>query len=335
LVARKKALDFAAFRTQFATFDEFRKPFEGKFIGLRHAVATGIRAYLKDSSGGEDAAVTDGRLSDFFEMVDDAEITQRKIVTATRRRSDEENGNVYGLLLNRWSRDPSKLKSMPRDDTECLIVFYYFTHCVDDEDGNPRDRYWHLIVEKLGLGPEILDYDRDEFSKDNGTDEAVESAQSSIDRHPGFSPTDRLLKIRDLFVGDRDVQSLFSRINYSERPDAFEFDPETFRHSEDERALDDMLLSLSLAGGMMRRGEINLADAMCIRTFVQVLMGSKQVHAYLAWLHREDQLPDHVDYLDAVHLHKRLVGSDLQPLNDYGERAGSVVASITAKLPSH
>lgn len=81
--------------------------------------------------------------------------------------------------------------------------------------------------------------------------------------------------------------------------------------------MDAILYKLVFVGGLLKRGVLERGDLAWMRFVVSAVMGNKEIQEYLKWLQREDQLPGHSEFVNAVFLY--------QVLNDMPEVQGSVL----------
>jgi hypothetical protein len=105
------------------------------------------------------------------------------------------------------------------------------------------------------------------------------------------------------FLSNDDERDFFYKLDYLD----FKFDPNTFAQSPDERQLDRLLYKLSFVGKLLRDGLVNLDDINNIRHIASRTLKNPEVIEYLRYL-KEEQIPDHNSFSDAVYLFERMFG---------------------------
>lgn len=335
---QEKFNDFDAFRAQFPTLDELRLEFESRDVGLHRAVAQSVLDFIGNYTFPKDVKNTDEKAKHFFGLVDDVGISKSKIVNASRRRRNADSASVFISLLRTWGRSPETVKARKRNAAEVLKVFCFLTHHVMDDDGRPRRYYWARIMKDL-IPEDELQRRRD---KHFGAKTQGQSEQHTIGERPvkkqarsgltdggeaGVSrlSTERVQQLRDRLIGHPARRKLYYRLDYSDRENAFKFDPETFRHSSDEEHLDDVLIELSIMGGMIDRGEAKPADLFPLQGVINVFMGSAEVDAYLDWLITPEEMPDDLSFLGAIDLYEQLGKEVTGGLARYRENARNII----------
>lgn len=121
--------------------------------------------------------------------------------------------------------------------------------------------------------------------------------------------TQILLGLQQNFRSIRGFSTFLYRLDYS-GPGAWTFDPRTFPASPEEKVLDAALYQFAFVGSLLAARDIDVADLGWLRSWARIVLGSPQVHAYLAWLKGPTQRPDHDGFGPAVLLYERLVGRD-------------------------
>lgn len=303
--------DIGSFQKKFSDFDALRKEFEHRYENLHQAVAFAVRDYCEDFVALNPSFNRNESIQKLFEEIDIKGYARKKLRSAQREKSDSQTASAYLDLINRWAKHPTANRRI-KDETEPLIVFYYFAHHVLDENNKYRERFWHMVLRELrakSIEPAVI----------------TSPMMTPTASRPGLSPTEILMGIIDRLTAERDLEKFVLRLDWSEQEGAFVFDPNTPMNRDDEALLDRLLYYLSLAGGILRRGEIGLVDANILRSHVKITMGNAHVQNYLVWLQRPDQIPDHSSYLDAVFLAENLAGIHSQKLIQYRNHAESVL----------
>lgn len=336
--------NFEKFRAQFSTFDEFRMPFENKDIGLQRAVALAMRELIENFVFPDDVQNDNEMIEYVFKQIDELGISKKKLANGRRLRMNKETFSVYMSLINRWARNPAKKQIPPKDDTEPLIIFFYLTHFAKDETGKVRDRYWFIVLNTLkpegALAVErkayIAQRPQDKVKVEESTyppgAKGLENSSSVFQSTDLASNAEVVSDVLREIKGQPHLRAMLQRLDYSDQEDAFVFDPNEFRNSPDEGPLDDLLYAMADAGGVLRRAGVSLQDTILIRAYVIMVMGNPQVHAYLSWLHQSDQVPNHVDFLDAIYLFERLTGEKVPTLVAYRERAEQIVEELQRRF---
>lgn len=336
--------NFEKFRAQFSTFDEFRKPFENRDIGLQRAVALAMRELIENFVFPDDVQNDNEMIEYVFKQIDELGISKKKLANGQRLRMNKETFSVYISLINRWARNPAKKQIPPKDDTEPLIIFFYLTHFAKDETGKVRDRYWFIVLNNLK--PEgVVAVERKSYFARKSQDKLEEEElkyppqakgnESSLSDFQSADSASNAEVVSDVLRGIKrqpHLKLMLQRLDYSDHEGAFVFDPNKFRNSAEEGPLDDLLYALSDAGGVLRRAGVSLQDTILIRAYVIMVMGNPQVHAYLRWLHQPDQLPNHVDFLDAIYLFERLTVERIPILVAYRERAERILDELQRRF---
>jgi len=135
-------------------------------------------------------------------------------------------------------------------------------------------------------------------------------------------------------------QSLDETTKKSESPsalilkinDLINNDAEKFPLSDDERSLDRLLFHLSIIGGVLRRGEVEVRDLLWMRYIVAGTIENAEVHKYFAWIQTDDQIPGHCDFCDAIYLYEQLIGrlpSSFSKLKLYQKNALAYIQNMT------
>lgn len=117
-----------------------------------------------------------------------------------------------------------------------------------------------------------------------------------------------VLDLNKWFNDDDKERAFFYRLDYTEDDRTFRFDPDRFRHSEDERHLDSLLYKLNHVGTLLRLGLLTREDLGSISFIATQTLKNKDVLKYLEWLKSTDQVPTHVAFTDAVSLFGKLHG---------------------------
>jgi hypothetical protein len=316
--------DFEAFKARYPSLYDLRLEFEDKDVGLHWSVAGAASDFIKDYTFPKGIENDNEKAMFFLGLVDDAGIGRRKIVNAARVRRNEDTASVFLNLLRDWRRTPQTVKARKRNAIEVLTVFHYLTHHVMDESGAPRSYYWARIMQDL-VPEDVLrerranyfDAKKQDPSKpaQNGPQDTVPENETRREplrpigtTEPPLSrlSTERIQHLRDRLIGPQGRKQLYYRLDYSNQGQAFQFDPETFRHSSDEEHLDDVLIELSIIGGMIDRGEATVLDLLPLQTVISVFVGSSEVGSYLEWLITPQELPNHCSFLGAVNLYEYL-----------------------------
>lgn len=105
------------------------------------------------------------------------------------------------------------------------------------------------------------------------------------------------------FLANDAERKFFYKIDYKE----FKFDPDKFARSEDERQLDRLLYKLRYVGKLLRDKLVTLEDVNNIHHIASRTLRNDEVIKYLRYL-KQEQLPDHNSFSDAVYLFERMFG---------------------------
>lgn len=112
-----------------------------------------------------------------------------------------------------------------------------------------------------------------------------------------------VLDLNQEFLSNDAERDFFYRLDYKD----FQFEPDTFAQSNDERQLDRLLYKLSYVGKLLRDGVVELDDVNNIRHIASRTLRNEEVIKYLRYL-KEEQIPDHSSFVDAVYLFERMFG---------------------------
>lgn len=132
------------------------------------------------------------------------------------------------------------------------------------------------------------------------------------------------LEIHKWFRSDPDEMSFFYRLDYSNQEGAFVFRETEFRHSDDERYLDSLLLKLVFVGSLLRNGVLEKTDISWMTFIVRTILSNEEVHKYLQWIHTDDQVPYHSEFVDAIFLYQSLAEDETKAstvLEEYSRQA--------------
>lgn len=229
-----------------------------------------------------------------------------------------------------WEIDLNNLVKMfqqGKGDLDKAIAFYYLFH--NREPFFPAARNLDYFL--FGDGVEIASkYDLEKFGSlpscsINDTD--LTDSQPSALGNDEKSPTDILLKITDRLTGNDAVQEFILRLDWTEKENAFRFDPEKFE-GNDEILLDRILQYLGLAGGIIRRGEIGIRDANLLRSWVKIVLGNAEVQKYIGWIQNDGELSDHTSFLDAIYLHEMMIAEQIPEYEAYKKVAEAVLEDL-------
>ena len=114
-------------------FADFSSSYHNKDIGLRRAVALALTQYRDLRKFSSNVIDRSDKYREIFLEVDRHEFGQpHKFVTAHRERK----GFDWANRVDTWKRDPWK-RPKPHSDIDAVTVFYYFTHVLKDENGEP------------------------------------------------------------------------------------------------------------------------------------------------------------------------------------------------------
>ena len=112
-----------------------------------------------------------------------------------------------------------------------------------------------------------------------------------------------VLDLNQEFLRNDTERKFFYKLDYKE----FTFDPDKFAESEDELELDRLLYKLSYVGKLLRDQVLSLEDVNNIRHIASRTLRNEEVLKYLRYL-KEEQVPDHGSFSDAVYLFERMFG---------------------------
>ncbi|MCP4099240.1 MAG: hypothetical protein GY748_23700 [Planctomycetaceae bacterium] len=240
-----------------------------------------------------------------------------------------------------WNINLTNLIKMLRKgkgDINKAVAFYFLFH--QREAFRPAARNLDFFL--FGNGVTFEDkFDCSEFGHlpsfqnhaSTRTDRKSNSQQSPDDTTKKTeSPSGLILKINDLINNDPKISKFFYRLDYENTPDSFRFDAEKFPLSEDERSLDRLLFHLSIIGGVLRRGEVEVRDLLWMRYIVARTIENAEVHKYFAWIQTDDQIPGHCDFCDAIYLYEQLIGrqpSSFSKLERYQKNALAYLQNMT------
>jgi len=121
--------------------------------------------------------------------------------------------------------------------------------------------------------------------------------------------TQILLSLRERLDGIEGFPDFLYRLDYAGLR-AWRFDPTSFPLSDEERVLDAALYELSFIGSLVDAGDVAAADLGWLRSRARIVLGNREVQAYLAWLKGADQRPDHDAFAGAMSLYAALFGHD-------------------------
>jgi len=93
-----------------------------------------------------------------------------------------------------------------------------------------------------------------------------------------------------------DEREFFYRLDYED----WNFSPDRFRKTNEERLLDQILYKAALLGNLLKSGSIDAEDVQQAEFFVFTVLGNDQVYEYLAWAQRD--VPLGVSFSDAYHI---------------------------------
>jgi hypothetical protein len=112
-----------------------------------------------------------------------------------------------------------------------------------------------------------------------------------------------VLDLNQEFLSNEAEREFFYRLDYKD----FVFNPDTFAQSTDERQLDRLLYKLSYVGKLLRDGVVGIEDVNNVRHIASRTLRNEEVIKYLKYL-KEEQIPDHGSFSDAVYLFERMFG---------------------------
>jgi len=114
-----------------------------------------------------------------------------------------------------------------------------------------------------------------------------------------------VLDLNQEFLSSEAERAFFYQLDYRD----FEFKPELFAQSNDERQLDRLLYKLSYVGKLLRDGVVGLDDVNDIRHIASRTLRNDEAIKYLKYL-KEVQVPDHACFSDAVYLFEQMFGKN-------------------------
>ena len=112
-----------------------------------------------------------------------------------------------------------------------------------------------------------------------------------------------VLDLNQEFLANDAERNFFYKLDYKD----FKFEPNAFAQSDDERQLDRLLYKLSYVGKLLRDRLVNLEDVNNIQHIANRTLRNEEVIKYLQYL-KEEQIPDHNSFSDAVYLFERMFG---------------------------
>jgi hypothetical protein len=112
-----------------------------------------------------------------------------------------------------------------------------------------------------------------------------------------------VLDLNQEFLRSDAERKFFYKLDYKE----FKFDTDRFAESDDERELDRLLYKLSYVGKLLQDRLLALDDVNNVRHIAGRTLRNEEVLKYLKYL-REEQVPDHGSFSDAVYLFERMFG---------------------------
>jgi hypothetical protein len=116
------------------------------------------------------------------------------------------------------------------------------------------------------------------------------------------------IKLHEDFFGNQDLRNFLYRLDYSNGPRAWQFDPQKFPHSEEEQSVDLLLYKLSFIGSLVQNGDIRPVDLHWLRAEVAIILENNEILKYLEWLQSPGQIPGHASFAGAAHLYHRMFG---------------------------
>lgn len=112
------------------------------------------------------------------------------------------------------------------------------------------------------------------------------------------------------FFEEPDLRDFLYRLDYSDGPKAWKFNPKTFPHSEDERLLDLILYKFSFIGSLVENNDIKIGDLLWLKVEAKIVLENEDVIKYLEWIQSSSQIPGHSSFSGAIKLYNSLVGGN-------------------------
>jgi hypothetical protein len=121
--------------------------------------------------------------------------------------------------------------------------------------------------------------------------------------------TQSAIQLFHAFLNDKDRREFLYRLDYSNGPRGWKFDPNNFPNSTDEMHLDHVLYQLSFIGSLLNSSDLTIKDLSWIKPDLGIVLNNPEVLKYLDWLKLPDQLPNHTGFSGAIELYKVIYGT--------------------------
>lgn len=222
----------------------------------------------------------------------------------------QQYGNVFDFSELRtgldWAMSVTDLVKNFRKgngDLDRAIAFYFLFHNREPFFSAAQKLDFFLFTD--GVTFQVKCQDRDIGILPSFKIEPATEKKKPVEQQNQFQVADLNLKIHALMSGNSKIAKFFLRLDHQSAPDTFIFDEKKFPRSEDEESLDELLLQLSIVGGIRRRCEVALEDILWMKAHVTRTLDNPEVQKYLVWLHTPDQLPGNASFWDAIYLYEQ------------------------------
>ena len=123
----------------------------------------------------------------------------------------------------------------------------------------------------------------------------------------------QLQTARDLqqeFLSNENRIRFIYKLDYEHQENGWRFNPDSFRHSEEERYLDSLLYFFSFVGLLTKQRELSSSNLIWLRSWAKIILDNNEVLRYLEWLKSPDQIPNHDSFSGIVYLYEVFFGKN-------------------------